>query len=135
MSTYLYISLIKPRKYNLSGETDANKNGLIQGQSNTPLSKIGIEQAKKIGEKFSSTKFDVAIFDVAIFKKKLGQRMDNEDFTINQINNNYIIHDNIKINNVNNDDESITINYPQITNSDLQNEEQVIIFYSFMIIY
>ncbi len=56
-------------------------------------------------------------------KKKLGQRMDNEDFTINQINNNYII------------DESITINYPQITNSDLQNEEQVIIFYSFMIIY
>ncbi len=78
MSTYLYISLIKPRKYNLSGETDANKNGLIQGQSNTPLSKIGIEQAKKIGEKFSSTKFDVAIFDVAIFKKKLGQRMDNE---------------------------------------------------------
>jgi bisphosphoglycerate-dependent phosphoglycerate mutase len=61
VSTYLYISLIKPRKYNLSGETDANKNGLIQGQSNTPLSKIGIEQAKKIGEKFSSTKFDVAI--------------------------------------------------------------------------
>jgi hypothetical protein len=68
-------------------------------------------------------------------KKKLGQRMDNEDFTINQINNNYIIDDNIKINNVNNDAESITINYPQITNSDLQNEEQVIIFYSFMIIY
>jgi bisphosphoglycerate-dependent phosphoglycerate mutase len=61
VSTYLYIRLIKPRKYNLSGETDANKNGLIQGQSNTPLSKIGIEQAKKIGEKFSSTKFDVAI--------------------------------------------------------------------------
>ncbi len=66
--------------------------------------------------------------------KKNNTRIDNKDFTINQINNNYIIHDNIHINNVNNDDESKTINYPQITNSDLQNEEQVIIFYSFMII-
>jgi hypothetical protein len=30
--------------------------------------------------------------------------MDNEDFTIYKINNNYIIDDNIKINNKNNDD-------------------------------
>ena len=44
----------------LSGETDANKNGLMQGQSNTILSETGIEQAKKLGEKLSTVKFDIA---------------------------------------------------------------------------
>ena len=32
----------------------------MQGQSNTILSETGIEQAKKLGEKLSSVKFDIA---------------------------------------------------------------------------
>lgn len=42
----------------LSGETEENKLGIIQGQSNTKLSNIGIEQAKKVGEKLSTIRFD-----------------------------------------------------------------------------
>jgi len=39
------------------GETDENKAGIIQGQSNTRLSQIGIEQARHLGNRLSTIKF------------------------------------------------------------------------------
>jgi isoleucyl-tRNA synthetase len=44
------------------GETDLNKQGIIQGSNvDVPLNKIGKEQAKKAGEKLKDQKFDVLI--------------------------------------------------------------------------
>jgi bisphosphoglycerate-dependent phosphoglycerate mutase len=41
----------------LSGETEENRCGIIQGQTNTQLTQIGIEQARKLGQKLIDTKF------------------------------------------------------------------------------
>ena len=41
------------------GETDANKNGVLQGSSNWPLNEDGIKLAKITGEKMKDIKFDV----------------------------------------------------------------------------
>ena len=40
------------------GETDANKNGVLQGASNWPLNEDGIKLAKITGEKMKDIKFD-----------------------------------------------------------------------------
>ena len=40
------------------GETDHNRFGIIQGQLNTKLSDLGIEQAKQVAIKLQSVKFD-----------------------------------------------------------------------------
>ncbi len=40
------------------GETDYNRFGIIQGQLNTKLSELGVEQAKKVGAYLKDIKFD-----------------------------------------------------------------------------
>ena len=49
-------------KYNIyivrHGETDHNRFGIIQGQLNTKLSELGVEQAKKVGLYLKDIKFD-----------------------------------------------------------------------------
>ena len=42
----------------ISGETASNKAGVLQGQLNTPLNDLGIEQAKLAGSRLKTTKFD-----------------------------------------------------------------------------
>lgn len=42
------------------GETDWNKKRLIQGQTDTALNELGINQAQKIAEKFKDVHFDLA---------------------------------------------------------------------------
>ena len=52
--------MIRFKKYLLtfSGETASNKTGVLQGQLNTPLNDLGIEQAKLAGSRLKATKFD-----------------------------------------------------------------------------
>jgi bisphosphoglycerate-dependent phosphoglycerate mutase len=42
------------------GETDHNRLGIIQGQLNTKLSDLGVEQAKTVGQYLKNVKFDYA---------------------------------------------------------------------------
>lgn len=42
------------------GETDANRDGIIQGQLNTPLNDLGRKQASLVGEGLRSIPFDIA---------------------------------------------------------------------------
>lgn len=42
------------------GETDANRDGIIQGQLNTPLNDIGRKQASLVGEALRDIPFDIA---------------------------------------------------------------------------
>lgn len=42
------------------GETEWNQQGLIQGQEDSPLTKLGLIQAKEAAQKFKSFKFDLA---------------------------------------------------------------------------
>ena len=42
------------------GETDANRQGIIQGQMDTPLNNRGMHQAKIVGEALRSIPFDIA---------------------------------------------------------------------------
>jgi bisphosphoglycerate-dependent phosphoglycerate mutase len=42
------------------GETDANREGIIQGQMDTPLNNRGEQQAKLVGEALRSIPFDTA---------------------------------------------------------------------------
>ena len=43
------------------GETDANKNGILQGSSDWPLNEFGIQLAEITGEKMKGIKFDACI--------------------------------------------------------------------------
>lgn len=43
------------------GETDNNRNGIIQGIIDTPLNSTGINQAKELKEKLKDVKFDLVI--------------------------------------------------------------------------
>ncbi len=43
------------------GETDANRNKVIQGQLDTPLNEIGLEQAKLVSHALRAVRFDVAL--------------------------------------------------------------------------
>lgn len=40
------------------GETDYNRFGIIQGQLDTNLSELGVEQAKQVGNHLKNVKFD-----------------------------------------------------------------------------
>ncbi|KAG6909637.1 hypothetical protein DXG01_016419 [Tephrocybe rancida] len=42
------------------GETQENKDGVIQGQLDTVLNKVGLEQARIVGEKLRSIPFEIA---------------------------------------------------------------------------
>ena len=42
------------------GETNENKNKIVQGFLNTTLSKIGIQQAKKVANRLKDEKIDFA---------------------------------------------------------------------------
>ncbi|KAF9469299.1 phosphoglycerate mutase-like protein [Collybia nuda] len=42
------------------GETDANRNGIIQGQLDTPLNGVGIKQASLVGEALRDVPFSMA---------------------------------------------------------------------------
>lgn len=52
------------------GETEWNKEGIIQGQLDSKLSELGIEQAKKLAERLSNESFD------AIFSSDLSRAAD-----------------------------------------------------------
>ncbi len=41
------------------GETEHNRNGIVQGVVDSPLTAKGIEQAKKLGERLSKKKIDI----------------------------------------------------------------------------
>lgn len=43
------------------GQTNLNKNGLMQGRTDEPLNETGIEQAKRMREKIGDVKFDAVI--------------------------------------------------------------------------
>lgn len=43
------------------GETDANRNKIIQGQLDTPLNEIGLEQAALVARALRTVKFDAAL--------------------------------------------------------------------------
>lgn len=43
------------------GETDGNRNKIIQGQLDIPLNKIGLEQAARVADVLRVVKFDVAL--------------------------------------------------------------------------
>lgn len=42
------------------GETDSNRNGIIQGQLDIPLNDMGVEQARQVAEALASVPFDIA---------------------------------------------------------------------------
>lgn len=42
------------------GETDANRNKVIQGQLDTPLNEIGLEQARLVAHALQAVRFDAA---------------------------------------------------------------------------
>ncbi|KAF8077722.1 phosphoglycerate mutase-like protein [Lyophyllum atratum] len=42
------------------GETDENRNGIIQGHLDTSLNSVGLEQAQLVGERLRSIPFDIA---------------------------------------------------------------------------
>ncbi|KAF5380912.1 hypothetical protein D9615_004161 [Tricholomella constricta] len=43
------------------GETDENRNGIIQGQLDTSLNSVGMEQARLVGEALKSIPFEIAL--------------------------------------------------------------------------
>ena len=42
------------------GETQENRDGIIQGQLDTALNDVGLEQARIVGEKLRSVPFEIA---------------------------------------------------------------------------
>lgn len=42
------------------GETQENRDGIIQGQLDTALNAVGLEQARMVGEKLRSVPFEIA---------------------------------------------------------------------------
>lgn len=51
------------------GETEWNKNGIVQGHSNNPLNKNGLNQAKKLAKKFKKIKLS-AVFSSDLLRAK-----------------------------------------------------------------
>lgn len=51
------------------GETEWNSKKLIQGQSDSPLTKTGVQQAKELSKKLSKTKFDL-VFSSDLLRAK-----------------------------------------------------------------
>ena len=43
------------------GETDANKNHIMQGHSEWPLNELGFQQARAAGKRLENTRFDLNI--------------------------------------------------------------------------
>jgi probable phosphoglycerate mutase len=43
------------------GETEANRQGIIQGQMDTALNEVGVEQARMVGEFLKGVRFDRAL--------------------------------------------------------------------------
>lgn len=70
MTTYLYIFR--------HGQTDWNKQGLLQGHSDIPLNETGIAQAKALASKFSSIQID------HIYSSDLIRAKDTAKFVFNE---------------------------------------------------
>ena len=66
------------------GETEANKNGLLQGWSDTPLSDLGVKLAEYTGEGLKDIKFD------AVFSSPLKRAYDTAQIIMNKNNFNNI---------------------------------------------
>ena len=67
------------------GETDANKNGVLQGSSNWPLNEDGVKLAKISGENMKGIKFDACFsspLDRAMQTAKLILENSNNDIEI-----------------------------------------------------
>lgn len=67
------------------GETDANKNGVLQGSSNWPLNEDGVKLAKISGENMKGIKFDACFsspLDRAMQTAKLFLENSNNDIEI-----------------------------------------------------
>jgi len=61
ISKKITIRINMPQKITIirHGETDYNKDDILQGQLNIPLNKLGVEQAKKVAKKLEGIVFDV----------------------------------------------------------------------------
>ncbi len=55
------MSIVVARVYIIRhGETDANRQGIVQGQLDTPLNDAGVEQARLTADALEDTPFEVA---------------------------------------------------------------------------